>query len=192
MSAFLRYNWQNCKIFIVYIVVTWYMHTLWKEYLHPLAFFVKTLRSPSFQPVFTALLFIHAAWAELIHCHSFTYHMTWPSPIYHKLPQSYGLKHPSDSQTSPLWVPYAFKLQMSKIKLTSSPPKTVLFIWSLSLVNDCSHMEGKNLRSILGFFLICETSYLLSIPSISHFLSIFTYSLCEAPTSSSWTILIVS
>lgn len=160
---------------------------LWEDCLHPLAFFfVKSSCSAGVQPVFTALLFTHATWAELIHGHSFTYHITWPSQIYQKLPQSMDLniKWFIDIST---WVPYALKLGMSKIKFTSSPPISVLFRWSLSLVNDCPHTGVKNLRIILGF-LICVSTYLLNIPSIPLLFSIFTYSLCEATTTSFWTI----
>ena len=30
----LRYSWQNCKIFKVYIMVIWYAYALWKESHH--------------------------------------------------------------------------------------------------------------------------------------------------------------
>ena len=33
-SALLRYNWQNCDIFKVYIVMVWYTDTLWKDSSH--------------------------------------------------------------------------------------------------------------------------------------------------------------
>ena len=34
-SALLKCNWQNCKMFQVYVMVIQYMYTLWKDYHHP-------------------------------------------------------------------------------------------------------------------------------------------------------------
>ena len=34
LPVFLSCNWQNCKMFKVYILMVWYMYTLWKDVSH--------------------------------------------------------------------------------------------------------------------------------------------------------------